>query len=158
MDLIGVSGLIVSVAGFAMALWQLHRTRKAAEAAQLASSEAVRSVRLVQSIATIQDICGRSRELLHLTRSRNLESSAIAAFELRDSVALFKSTETARKLDDKKGWDAIIDSICIVHERLESASVTKRLDASEREEILHDVARINSHFSSMASITVENGT
>lgn len=158
MDLIGVSGLTVSVAGFAIALWQLNRTLKAAEAAQIASAEAVRSVRIFQSIATIQDICGRSRDLLHLTRSRNLESSAVAAFELRDSVARFKSTEAAKKLDTKAGWNLIINSICVVHERLESASMTKRLDATEREEILHNVARINSHFSSMASMTVESGT
>ncbi len=82
MDLIGRAGLLVSLLGFTVSLWQIARTKRAAEAARDAASEAVKNSRHIQAIATIQDICGRSRDLLHLTRARNLSAAATAAFEL----------------------------------------------------------------------------
>ncbi|MCF6763813.1 hypothetical protein [Pseudomonas fragi] len=157
MDIIGVSGLFISIAGFGLAMWQLKRTRKAAEAAEAASKDASKSVRYIQSIASIQDICGRSRELLHLTRARNLHSSATAAFELRDSVARFQGTEVGKRIDTKKNWNDIFSSICTVHDSLESAALINRIDAQDREVMLHNISRIHSHFSSLAAITADTG-
>lgn len=53
MDIIGIAGLLVSIAGFAMALWQLARTRRAAEAALAASIETAQSVRFINAVTEI---------------------------------------------------------------------------------------------------------
>src|SRR5258706_10319647 len=103
MDFIGIAGLMVSVLGFALALWQLERTQRAAEAARVAAIEAVDAARFVRAVATIQDISGRSRDLIHLTRARNLHAAATAAFELRDALARFQFPQawtTAPSLED----------------------------------------------------------
>lgn len=157
MDVIGISGLAISVAGFGISLWQLSRTRKAAEAAMNASRTAVQSLRHTRSVASIQDICGRSRDLLHLARARNLVSAATAAFELRDLVIRFCSTESGRALANAEAWNEIIESIKTIHDRFESAAMTSRLDATERETLLHSISKLHSHFSSLAAIAADAG-
>lgn len=157
MDIIGIGGLFVSIAGFGLSLWQLHRTRRAAEAAMVASRDAVNSLRHTRSIATIQDICGRSRDLLHLARARNLVSSATAAFELRDLVVRFRSTESGNAFASSNDWDAIIESIQTTHDRFESAAMINRLDASERESLLHTISKLHSKFSEFAAMAADTG-
>lgn len=61
MDIIGSAGLLVSIAGFAISLWQLARTRRAAEAALAAATETARSIRFVNVLTDIEEICGRAR-------------------------------------------------------------------------------------------------
>lgn len=157
MDIIGISGLIVSVGGFGLSLWQLGRTRRAAEAALDASRTAVQSLRHTRSVASIQEVCGRSRDLLHLARARNLVSAATAAFELRDLVIRFRSTESGRALAQPKLWDEIIEDIRATHDRFESAAMTNRLDAAEREVLLHTISKLHSNFSSLAAIAADAG-
>lgn len=157
MDIIGISGLIVSVAGFAVAIWQLRRTQIAAEAARDAADEAVRTIRHVESVASIQDICGRSRDLLHLTRARNLPSAANAAFELRDAVSRYRPTGASDDLSVSEQWERTQVDVASVHERLESAAVTNRLSLDEREVLIHEISRLHAGFSSLASKAAING-
>jgi hypothetical protein len=157
MDIVGVSGLMLSVAGFAVALWQLHRTRRAAEAAMEASRDAVQSLRHIRSVATIQDICGRSRDLLHLARARNLRSAATAAFELRDLVVRFRATEAGKRLSSEPAWKEIIENVESTHERFESAAMTNRIDVLERELLLHTISKLHAQFSSFAAIAADSG-
>ena len=157
MDPVGVAGLFVSLGGFAVALWQLQRTHRAAEAARAAAAEAVRAVQHVQAVATVQDICGRSRDLLHLTRARNLAAAATAAFELRDALARFQATDSGQTRRSAELWLRTLSSVESVHECLESAAVTSRLDAAEREAVIHEIARVHSHLSSLAAHTAAIG-
>lgn len=157
MDVIGVSGLIVSIAGFGLALWQLGRTRRAAEAAMKASQDAITAIRHVHSIANIQDICGRSRDLLNHARTKNLQATATAAFELRDLVARFHATDSGRKLTTEHGWTEILRNIASTHERLESAAAINRIDVQEKETLLHNISSLHSQFSSFAATTADAG-
>lgn len=157
MDLIGLSGLIVSVAGFALSLWQLRKTRRAAEAAMHAAKETVQAVRVIYSIASIQDICGRSRDLLHLARARNLTSAATAAFELRDLTARFHATEAGKALATVKLWADTLEDLRSLHERFESAAMTNRLDPHERETLVHTISRLHTLFSSFAASAADSG-
>lgn len=157
MDIINIIGLVVSIAGFSVALWQLVRTRRAAEAARDAAAEALRTVNHVQAVASIQDICGRSRDLLHLTRARNLIAAATAAFELRDLIARFHGTDGGRQLLSINMWQATANDVRLLHERLESAAAINRLDAAERTTLIHEVARLHTQFSTLAGHTTAIG-
>jgi hypothetical protein len=151
MDLIGIAGLVISVLGFATALRQLSRTRRAAEAARIAATEAVAVARYIRAVATIQEIAGRSRDLIHLTRARNLHAAATAAFELRDALARFQFPQAwTTKPED---WDDTLLSVASIHERLESAALINRIDGSEREKLVHEIARVHEVLGSFAGDT-----
>jgi len=157
MDYIGISGLVISVAGFAVAIWQLKKTQAAAEAARDASRDAVNAIRHIEAVADIQAVCGRSRDLLHLTRARNLASAANAAFELRDAVSRYRYDLPAPALIPDDQWNRVLADVGTVHERLESASITNRLGADERERLIHEIARLHSQFSSLAAKAAKVG-
>ncbi len=157
MDIVNILGQIVSIAGFGLALWQIVKTRRAAEAALDASNETARSMRHIHSVASIHEICGRSRDLLHLTRARNLTSAATAAFELRDLVARLYATESGRLLAAVNIWEEILRHLELTHERLESAAMINRLDAKERESLIHTISRLHAQFSSFAASAADSG-
>jgi hypothetical protein len=153
MDLIGIAGLMVSVLGFTLALWQLARTQRAAEAARVAATEAVDAARFVRAVATIQDISGRSRDLIHLTRARNLHAAATAAFELRDALARFQFPQAWTTTPSPEDWGNTLMSVASIHERLESAALINRIDGSEREKLVHEIARVHEVLGSLAGTT-----
>ena len=150
MDFIGIAGLVVSILGFATALWQLARTRRAAEAARVAAVEALDAAKFVRAVATIEDISGRSRDLIHLTRARNLHAAATAAFELRDALARFQFPEPWNKTPTPGDWDNTLLSVASIHERLESAALINRIDGAEREKLVHEIARVHEVLGSVA--------
>lgn len=157
MAVLGITGLVVSIAGFALSLWQIGKTRAAAEAARAAANEAVEAVRLIDSVANIQEICGRSRDLLHLVRASNLNAAATAAFELRDLVARFHATDAARQLGSAEIWQQIFNDLRSIHDKSESAAILKTLAPQECEYLLHEISQLHVQFSSFAATTADSG-
>ncbi|RFP14761.1 MULTISPECIES: hypothetical protein [unclassified Duganella] len=157
MDYIGVSGLVVSIAGFALSLWQIGKARTAAEAATTAAREAVAAVRAIHAVADIQEICGRSRNLLHLVRAGNIEAAATAAFELRELVARFHATDAAHRLASAETWRQAFDSLCSIHDRFETAAMVKTLHHDERKTSLHEISQLHTQFSTFAAAAADTG-
>lgn len=156
-DVIGILGLLVSIAGFSLSLWQMKRTRLAAEAANIAATEAVQALKHVNSVASAQDICGRSRSLLDLARSKKLKAAAQAAFDLRDLVARLHATEAGRLLSTVENWQAILLKIGNTHDQLESAAMMNRIDVIEHAAIIHSISQLHTEFSSISASTTDSG-
>jgi hypothetical protein len=151
------SGAGVSIAGFAISLWQLSRTRRAAEAALAASIETARSIRFVNALTDIEQICGRSRDLLHLTRGYNVSAAATAASELRSLVAKFQAVRAARLAADDAMWARLQEKIRSVHDELESTALDGQLTTDRRGELLRIVSEINTELNSLAAIINDYG-
>jgi len=155
--ILGVFGLLVSIAGFWLALWQLRRTRHAAEAAQEASIQALNGVSCIQAVSTIQDICGRSRDLLHLARAKNIPAAANAAFELRDALSRFSVTAKGLEMQGADAWSLLLLTMGAIQDRLESAAITRRLDSEERESLIHEISRSHSRLSTLSGFATTFG-
>jgi hypothetical protein len=147
-------GLLVGLVGFGLTLWQLARTKRAAEAARDSAAEAVRGVRFVQAVATLQDISARSRDLTNLLRERKLSTAARAAFDLREAIARFQPSDSAPSNED---WTAVLEQIISIHNRLESLALSKRVDVADRETLIHECAAIHSKLSAFAARTTLKG-
>ena len=157
MDTIGIAGLLVSIAGFAISLWQLARTRRAAEAALAASLDTAHSIRFVNALTDIEEICGRSRELLHLTRGENLGAAATAAFELRDHVAKFHATKVGLALATPSAWKVLRERIGVVHDQLEWSAIRGRLDNVPRQLLLREIAQTHEQLCTLSATTMDFG-
>ena len=157
MDIIGISGLVISIAGFGLSLWQLRKTRRAAEAAELASRDAIRSMRFIYAVAHIHDICGRSRDLLLLVRTKNLSPAAAEAFELRDLIARFPMTDAGRLLASSIDWATIIEDVCSIHEQLELAAEDNDQRPEERAALIHKISKIHSQLTALAASATDQG-
>lgn len=156
MDIIGIAGLLVSIAGFVVSLWQLARTRRAAEAALAAAIETAQSIRFVNALTDIEEICGRSRDLLHLTRGTNVTAAATAVSELRSLVAKFRALRAARLVATDAVWVRLQGRIRSVHDELESSALSGQ-DPERRVDLLRNVSEIDTELNSFAAIINDYG-
>ncbi len=90
--LASIAGVVFGFPALVIALVQLRRTKKAAEAAAASSKETLQRVSTVVAVASVEQICSRVRDLVHLIRARDHIGSATAAFELRDALARFSKS------------------------------------------------------------------
>jgi hypothetical protein len=150
--LASIVGIVFGLPSLIVAFVQLHRTKRAAEAAAASAQEALQRIGSVVAVASIEQICSRSRDLLHLIRARDLTGSATAAFELRDALAKFCKSKAAVQLQDDNAWLVLLNSVGDVHDALEGAAAIRKIDATRREEVLQTIARIHSQLSMLAAV------
>jgi len=134
---------------------QLWRTKKAAVAAASSAADTVRRLSSVVAVSSIEQICSRSRDLIHLIRAKNLTSSATAAFELREALAKFCKSQVALQLLNGDVWAKFLKTIAQVHESLECAASIKKIDAGNRERLLQEVSNLHSEMSMLSTIAGE---
>jgi hypothetical protein len=157
MEAFDIIGLALGVSGLGIAIWQLHRTRTAAEAARDAAMQTVSSVRRLEAATKMHEVCSRSRELLRVLRSRSLAPAAQAAFELRDAVARYCLDEHSQSVVRSDAWARAATEVQEVHERLETATLANRMTAEERTTLVPAVARLHTEFSSFAAKATVSG-
>ena len=148
---ISVFDRVFAFTGFALTLWQLYRTKTAAQAARQAADEAVSAIRSLDAVTKMHDISSRSRELLRLLRGKSLVPAASAAFELRDTVARYRQDHQTILSVDRSAWEQAVLDVRSVHERLESLAMVQKTRIEDREALLHEVARLHTLFTSLAA-------
>lgn len=148
---------VLALIGFVIALWQIVKTRGAAEAAHEAANRAIVALRRLEAATKMHDIASRSRELLRLLRSTAMAPAASAAFELRDTVAKYRHDPEAKRIVEDTVWAKAVLDVRSVHERLESLAMTKS-SSSDREALLHEVGRLHTLFTEIAARASAQGT
>jgi len=141
----------LAIIGFVVAIWQLHKTRSAAEAARKSSAHAITALRRLAAATKMHDIASRSRELLRILRAKTLAPAASAAFELRDAVARYRHDNETRRLIPDDKWTEAVANVRLIHERLESLAMTAKASTEDRESLLHEVSRLHTLFAELAT-------
>lgn len=149
---------VLAVVGFFIAVWQIRKTRSAAEAAKAAATRAVEAIRRLEAATKMHDISSRSRELLRLLRSKAYAHAASAAFELRDTAARYRHDKESKRLVPAEQWSRAILDIQAVHDRLESLAMAGKASAEDREALVHEVSRLHTFFTELAAQASAEGT
>lgn len=147
----------VALAGFALTLWQLHRTRTAANAARESALQAVAAIRRLEAATKMHDISSRSRELLRLLRNKNFEPAASAAFELRDTVARYRHDDQSSQIVSVDVWSKAVSDVASVHEQLEFLAMQNDIGSGVKKELLAKVAKLHTLFTSLAATAEAKG-
>ena len=143
MEFSGALELVLSIVGFAIAIWQIVKTRSAAEAARISAQAAVEAIRHMHAVTTLHDIAGRTRNLVELLRAKKLAAAASAAFELRDAVSRLPNPTAITGAGSAVAWSDVLLEVDALHERLESMAVINRWAVEERETLIHRTARLH---------------
>ncbi|BEP42986.1 hypothetical protein [Variovorax sp. V15] len=143
MDTFGAIEFAVSLIGFGVTIWQLVKTKSAANSAREAADNAVQAIRTLQTATTLQDMAGRTRNLLELLRAKKLSGAAAAAFELRDAVSRLPDPTQLPGAAQAIAWTDVSLEVDALHERLESMSAVNRWAAEEREALILRTARLH---------------
>lgn len=83
---VGVLGLIVSLSGFTIAVWQIRRTRTAAESAEQAAIEAREAVLYVTSVADLSQASSQIEQIKELHRTQEWKRAADRYTPLRQML------------------------------------------------------------------------
>ena len=67
---IGILGVFISLGGFSAAIWQIRRTRTAAESAERAATDAREAVFYVTSVSDLSQIVSQMEQVKELHRNR----------------------------------------------------------------------------------------
>jgi hypothetical protein len=147
-DIASIAGFIIGIPAFFFAYVQLRRTRKAAEAATKAMNETLQRVSTVVAVASLEQICGRSRELLRLMQDRKYTSSAMAVVELQEALSKFSTSKAALSIQNTDQWSEIMSEVIEMQHDIQSgASIRKFTDAMMRR-----TSAIHSKISSLTGI------
>lgn len=114
---------ILAFIGLALTLWQLYRTKTAAQAGSESAAEGVSAIRSLDAAIKMHDISSRSKELLGLLKGKILAPAASAASELRDSVARYRQDHQNILAVDASAREQAVFDVGRVHERLESLAM-----------------------------------
>jgi hypothetical protein len=150
-----IIGTVVGLPSLVIGLVQLNRTKRAAEAASAAAQDALFRISGVMAVASLEQICSRSRELLRVARNRNLSSTATAAFELLEVVSKFSKTRMASSLSEPTEWDRIQKIVSDLHSGFVSAAAINKIDSTYKRKTLTEIAELHSYFNMMASTASE---
>jgi hypothetical protein len=143
MDTFGAIEFAVGLIGFGVTIWQLVKTKSAADAARQAADNAVLAIRSLQTATTLHDMAGRTRNLLELLRAKKLAGAAAAAFELRDAVSRLPDPTNLPGATQAIAWAEVSLEVDAIHERLESMSAVNRSTVEEREALMLRTARLH---------------
>jgi hypothetical protein len=141
---------LLAFVGFALTIWQLYKTKAAAEAAKEAADTATIAIKNLEAITKMYDISSRTRELLRLLRDGPFVGAAAAAFELRDTVARYNDPN-GRVVVTHVEWTKAIDAVRELHEKLESLATAPRTRKIDRELLIVEVARLHIYFTRLAA-------
>ncbi len=142
---VGLAGLVISISGFAVALWQLQRTQRVAQTAANAAERARERIAAVSAVTTLEQVISRSRHVVSLIRARDLRGAASGAFDLRESIARFHLTDAGKSIQSEEQWGGFLEAVATVHGMLEKAALANRMDKEARMACLEQLSGI--HFS-----------
>ena len=72
-DLASIAGIFITIIGFCVTLWNVWRSRSAAERAEMAANEARRMIRSYETVAEFSSAITLMEEIKRLHRSRQLD-------------------------------------------------------------------------------------
>ena len=143
---------IIGVGGLLIALIQLHRTKKAAEAAEDSARQTMDRISGIIGVASMEHICNRSRELMHAMGSKVLSRSATAALELSESLAKFSTSKAAMQIQGEDTWRVLLVAVSDIHETISAAASIRRIDSNVREELVRRIAKVHSELSILTGV------
>ena len=152
LNFVGSIASIIGVGGLLIALIQLWRTQKAAEAAKTSANQTLERISGIVGVASIEQICNRSRQLLFVLGTDNLSGSAIAAFELSESLARFSRSKAASDIQSDEAWKTLLAMVAEVHDALDRAAAIRRIDEEYRKFLVGSIRKIHSQLSSLTGV------
>ena len=121
--LLGVAGLLVSVVGFGVAIWQLVRTRRAAEAAREAVTKATRRLHLLTAVADTSELSARIEMAAMSVQQHDLSIAAFLCRSIRSTLI------DLRDRQGHLGFKFLLQSPEILHE---IRAILRLLDEPDR--------------------------
>ena len=118
-----LAGIVVSLLGFAFAIWQIWKVKSSAKAAQDAAQDTASKMGGLSVLVDTSELCRYSSIVVELVRARNYAGAAIRAMDLREKMASIRVTPQGVALLAPKAWQFWISCVAELQEALEGFSM-----------------------------------
>jgi hypothetical protein len=110
-----VLSFFVGVIGFVITIWQIVKTRKAAEAASDAARKTAEQLTKLGTLVDLTELCGFAREAITLFEHRSYYAASIRALDLRTGLAKVRESAAGKKLLTQQAWQTLVVKATSIH-------------------------------------------
>jgi hypothetical protein len=116
---ISVLGSIASLVGLPVAIWQIRKTRRVAEAARVASNQTQKTISNNLLIADVSTCAKNLEEIKHYVRSNRIESALIRTTDLMSYLLQIQQRTHESKQILPIKFEEMLSQLSIVREEFE---------------------------------------
>ncbi len=149
--LLAIVGLGIAVGALWVAVVQIRKTRKAADAALEAVKAATDEISKIRAVVDLSQLCQLARELITLLREGNLSAATIRALDLRIGIAQVRLSPPGKRLLSSPRWQAMITEVSTIQEMLEEEGHGTLRDGFPRQRSLATMSEIFEQLNSLAA-------
>jgi hypothetical protein len=113
---ISIVGFFATITGLAIAIIQIHRVKKSANAARDAVTRLNTLVQSLSSALDISKIASQWQEAIQYVRNAEYPTASLRCNDVRERLALAREHEISKKLVRANEWQAVIAGIALIHE------------------------------------------
>jgi hypothetical protein len=152
---ITATGGVLTLIGLGVAIRQILRTRRAAEAAQQAASAASHQIGAISTLVDLRKLCGRINETIILVREKNYRAAALRAGDVRSGIAETRNNTHAASYLTPRRWREIAMNLQSVQEQLEVQAAGRRDEQFSEVRCVHALNDILEQFTSASARALE---
>lgn len=115
----GALGTLGTLIGLAVAIWQIVRTRSAADAANQAASETKDRITRLSALVDLTRLSSQSNEVLVLLREERVDGAALRLWDLRTSLVQFRHSPQGKLVMKPKQWTEMMANVRQLEEALQ---------------------------------------
>jgi len=111
-----VLSFAIGVIGFSITIWQILKTRRAAEAANEAARKTAEQFKNLSVLIGLSELIALAREAITLFEHGNFYAASVRALDLRSGLAQVRVSSPGRSLLSQQNWQILISKATNIHQ------------------------------------------
>lgn len=151
--MVTAAGAVVTIIGFAIAIYQIRRTRTAAEAARQAATDTAEKLLSVGAMIDLTRLYSLSNEAVVLLRHQKFAGAALRVGDLRAKVVELRVSPKGRALQAQQEWQMLVTKLKNLQEALERYDGREGCDDALERRMKRDMFSIHDKVNALAAST-----
>lgn len=147
------AGAVVTIAGVGIVIYQIRKTRAAAEAASDAATDTSDKLLSVGAMIDLTRLYSVSNEAVVLLRHDNFAGAALRMADLRAKVVELRVSPKGRELQPPKKWQMLVTEVISLQEALEQYDGRQETDDALERRMKREMSAIHDKVNALAAST-----
>jgi len=146
-----LASLVVAVVGFGITIWQLYKTRRAADAARESARLTVSGFHRLAALVNFSELERWARDIIQAIEYDDLGSAKLRLLDLRSGLARARESSRTEAMPNKEGWQDLITAVVEVHELISASSRDAQTSTSKVARCQKTMFNVYQQLSAMAA-------
>jgi hypothetical protein len=151
--MVTAAGAVVTITGVTIAIYQIRKTRAAAEAACQAATDTAKKLRSVGAMIDLTRVYVLSNEAVSLLRANNFPGAALRIADVRARLVQIRESPKGKGLQPPTKWQKLVTELATLQESLEQYDGRQEPDDDLEKTLKYEVAAMNDKVNALAAST-----